>query len=88
MLAVGAAGPPAVPFSFESPVKSGGLKARGGIPSQQLLHSSEWHRFHEIEKGDRVLVVGAKDAPSQELRTAKRASILLALAADLCRFIV
>lgn len=62
VLAVGAAGPPTVPSSFKSSasphVSTGGLDAREGVPSQQLLHSSEWHRFHEIEKGDRVLVVG------------------------------
>ena len=67
VLAVGAAGPSVVPSSLESPTKcthtphqasSGGLSASEGLSAKQLLHSSEWHRFHEIEKGDRVLVVG------------------------------
>ena len=53
--------------SLESPTKctynphqasSGGLSASEGFSAKQLLHSSEWHRFHEIKKGNRVLVVG------------------------------
>jgi hypothetical protein len=60
VLAIGAAGPPNVPAGLRSSCTRGG---GGGaaellVPPQQLLHTSEWYRFHEIEKGDRVLVVG------------------------------
>ena len=46
VLALGAAGPSAIPAGL------------GSAEPQRLLHTSQWHRFHEIEKGDRVLVVG------------------------------